>query len=324
MDYRHGPIAIAAPGRRGVGLRRAAAPGWPTRSPRPGRHSSAGSATLDPMADLILAQRFAVALAAAPRSGPRRAAPPDPVGGAAVTPTWWSPLDVGGTGMKCALVDGRRPGPARRTAPDRARARPGGGGRHHPATSPRGWPARHAPTGSTPVAVGVAVPGVVDEAAGVAVWSANVGFRDVPLRDLVGERLGLPAALGHDVRAGGLAEARLGAGRGAAPRAVRRRSAPASPPRTWSTAVASAGAHGAAGRDRPHRRPPRRPAVRLRAARLPGGGGLAPRRSRRRYGARDRRPGGRRGRGRRPRPRRRRGRRRRSGARRSTRSPTAC
>jgi len=67
--------------------------------------------------------------------------------------------------------------------------------------------------GLRPTAVGVVVPGVVDEAAGVAVWSANVGFRDVPLRDLVAERLRLPAILGHDVRAGGLAEARLGAGR---------------------------------------------------------------------------------------------------------------
>jgi glucokinase len=46
------------------------------------------------------------------------------------------------------------------------------------------------------------------------VWSSNVGFRDVPLRDLLADRLGVPAALGHDVRAGGVAEARLGAGRG--------------------------------------------------------------------------------------------------------------
>ncbi|MCM0676302.1 ROK family protein, partial [Micromonospora phytophila] len=69
--------------------------------------------------------------------------------------------------------------------------------------------------GLTPVALGVAVPGVVDEACGVAVWSANVGFRDVPLRDLAVARLGLPTALGHDVRVGGLAEARLGAGRDA-------------------------------------------------------------------------------------------------------------
>ncbi|MFB9850903.1 ROK family protein [Micromonospora andamanensis] len=69
--------------------------------------------------------------------------------------------------------------------------------------------------GLTPTALGIVVPGVVDEARGVAVWSANVGFRDVPLRELAARRLGLPTALGHDVRAGGLAEARLGAGRDA-------------------------------------------------------------------------------------------------------------
>ncbi|MGX4658257.1 ROK family protein [Micromonospora sp. SCSIO 07396] len=123
-------------------------------------------------------------------------------------------LDVGGTGMKCALV------------------RPDGSVLHaerHPTDAGRGPDAvvetvlavaggladRARAAGSIPVACGVAVPGVVDEAAGVAVWSANVGFRDVPLRELVGARLGLPAALGHDVRVGGIAEARLGAGRAA-------------------------------------------------------------------------------------------------------------
>ncbi|MET8257555.1 ROK family protein [Micromonospora sp. NPDC005205] len=122
-------------------------------------------------------------------------------------------LDVGGTGMKCALV------------------RPDGvvvGTERHPTDAARG-PAAVVGTildvaggladkaradGLTPIAVGIAVPGVVDEARGVAVWSANVGFRDVPLRDLTVQRLGLPTALGHDVRVGGLAEARLGAGRG--------------------------------------------------------------------------------------------------------------
>jgi glucokinase len=64
-------------------------------------------------------------------------------------------------------------------------------------------------------AVGVAVPGVVDEAKGTAVYSANLGWRDVPMRELLAERLGgLPVALGHDLRCGGLAEGRLGAGRG--------------------------------------------------------------------------------------------------------------
>jgi glucokinase len=122
-------------------------------------------------------------------------------------------LDVGGTGMKCALV------------------RPDGMVHHaerHPTLANRGPEAvtanilevaaglanRARADRLTLVAAGVAVPGVVDEATGTAVWSSNLGFRDVPLRDLVSGRLGVPTALGHDVRAGGMAEARLGAGRG--------------------------------------------------------------------------------------------------------------
>ncbi|PYC78703.1 sugar kinase [Streptomyces tateyamensis] len=64
-----------------------------------------------------------------------------------------------------------------------------------------------------PAAVGIAVPGVVDEAAGLCRFAANLGWRDVPVRQRAEQELGLPVALGHDVRAGGLAEARLGAGR---------------------------------------------------------------------------------------------------------------
>ena len=121
-------------------------------------------------------------------------------------------VDVGGTGIKCALVDtagevrltlrretGRERGPEAvvDTIIDVAADLAG----------------QARADGLTPVGVGVVVPGVVDEAAGVARWSANLGLRDVPIRDLVRERLRLPTALGHDVRAGALAEARLGAGR---------------------------------------------------------------------------------------------------------------
>lgn len=72
-------------------------------------------------------------------------------------------------------------------------------------------------TGRPPLAAGVVVPGVVDESAGVAVHAANLGWRDLPLRARLEERLGLPVAFGHDVRAGALAEQRLGAGRGRDP-----------------------------------------------------------------------------------------------------------
>lgn len=70
--------------------------------------------------------------------------------------------------------------------------------------------------GEPAAAAGVAVPGIVDAAAGIAVYAANLGWRDLPLRALVSERLGgVPVALGHDVRTGGLAEGRIGAGNGA-------------------------------------------------------------------------------------------------------------
>lgn len=69
--------------------------------------------------------------------------------------------------------------------------------------------------GAAPLAAGVAVPGTIDEKNGIAVFSANLGWRDLPMRKLLGERLGnVPVALGHDVRSGGLAEGRIGAGRG--------------------------------------------------------------------------------------------------------------
>lgn len=61
------------------------------------------------------------------------------------------------------------------------------------------------------VAAGVVVPGVVDEQRGIAVASSNIGWRDVPLRELLQNRLGLPIQVGHDVRAGALAESRHGA-----------------------------------------------------------------------------------------------------------------
>ncbi|MEU5166165.1 ROK family protein [Streptomyces mutomycini] len=125
-------------------------------------------------------------------------------------------LDVGGTGMKAALVgaDGALLHEARRaTGRDR--------GAEAVVETILGFAAdlyaygeKHLGEGA--VAAGVAVPGIVDAEHGIAVYAANLGWRDVPLRKLIGDRLGgIPVALGHDVRTGGLAEGRIGAGRGA-------------------------------------------------------------------------------------------------------------
>lgn len=65
------------------------------------------------------------------------------------------------------------------------------------------------------VGAGVATPGMLDETRGIVHYASNLGWRDVPLLDIVRDRLGLPVAVGHDVRAAGLAERRVGAARGA-------------------------------------------------------------------------------------------------------------
>ncbi|MFI1032017.1 ROK family protein [Streptomyces sp. NPDC020951] len=124
-------------------------------------------------------------------------------------------LDVGGTGMKAALVgaDGTllhraRRATGRERGPDAVVAGilDFAADLHEHGVEEFGEPAS---------AAGVAVPGIVDETNGVASYAANLGWRNVPLRELLAARLGVPVALGHDVRTGGLAEGRIGAGRGA-------------------------------------------------------------------------------------------------------------
>ncbi|MBK3569107.1 MULTISPECIES: ROK family protein [unclassified Streptomyces] len=125
-------------------------------------------------------------------------------------------LDVGGTGMKAALVgaDGELLHRARR-ATGRERG-PDAVVEHILGFAAELRAYGEERYGEPASAAGVAVPGIVDAERGIAAYSANLGWRDVPLRDLLAARLGgVPVALGHDVRTGGLAEGRIGAGKGA-------------------------------------------------------------------------------------------------------------
>ncbi len=60
---------------------------------------------------------------------------------------------------------------------------------------------------------GIGSPGPLDVHAGVIRWSANLNVRDFPIASELSRGLGCPVALENDVRAGGYAEYRLGAGR---------------------------------------------------------------------------------------------------------------
>jgi glucokinase len=122
-------------------------------------------------------------------------------------------LDVGGTRMKAGLVGddaqvitvqiyetGREEGPAAvtnrlvgvvRDLTDQARD-----------------------LGFNPSGAGVVIPGIIEEGSGIVRESANIGWRDFPLRAHLIQHTELPVVIGHDVRAGGLAESVLGAGQG--------------------------------------------------------------------------------------------------------------
>lgn len=124
-------------------------------------------------------------------------------------------LDVGGTGMKAALIaaDGTLLHEARRATNRERGPEAVVSGILGFADDLRAHGIRE--HGEPAAAAGVAVPGIVDAANGIAVYAANLRWTDVPLRALLSERLGgVPVALGHDVRTGGLAEGRIGAGNG--------------------------------------------------------------------------------------------------------------
>lgn len=117
-------------------------------------------------------------------------------------------IDVGGTTMKAAIrsrrADGtvtdaeyaiRRPTPPDETAVEALSEFAGT------------LIAEHGPVD----AVGLAIPGIVDDAAGIAEFSVAPTWRALPLRDAMAARLGVPVAFGHDTRIGGLAEGRAGA-----------------------------------------------------------------------------------------------------------------
>jgi glucokinase len=61
-------------------------------------------------------------------------------------------------------------------------------------------------------AVGVVAPGAIDADAGIARHSVHLGWRDVPLRAWVAERVGRPVVVAHDVTAAAIGESTLRSG----------------------------------------------------------------------------------------------------------------
>jgi glucokinase len=64
-------------------------------------------------------------------------------------------------------------------------------------------------------AVGLGIPATIDHDSGVAVSAVNLPLSDLPIRDLVSERVGLPVFVDNDANVAAVAEHLYGAGRGA-------------------------------------------------------------------------------------------------------------
>jgi glucokinase len=65
------------------------------------------------------------------------------------------------------------------------------------------------------VAAGLGIPSTIDREKGLAITAVNLPIVDVPIRDLMRERVGLPVYIDNDANVAALAEHRFGAARGA-------------------------------------------------------------------------------------------------------------
>ena len=140
--------------------------------------------------------------------------PADPKG--APGPRWIVGVDIGGTNLVVGVVRSDGGGPAGvRTAP----TRPEDGAAatvHRIAAMAREAAAAVGVRFPEDVAgIGAGVPGLLDPASGSVLATPNLGWENVPLRELLAEAAGVPAILHNDADCAAYGEWRRGAGQGA-------------------------------------------------------------------------------------------------------------
>ena len=119
-------------------------------------------------------------------------------------------VDLGGTKMLVGVVDSEQKvhHESRESSIGQDRGRDRRGPR--PRSSRRRKEAR-----PDVLAAGLGIPATIDRKRGVAIKAVNLEITDVPLRDLMEKRLGLPVFVDNDANVAALAEHLFGAGRGA-------------------------------------------------------------------------------------------------------------
>lgn len=120
-------------------------------------------------------------------------------------------VDLGGTNVRAAVILADGTIVARRQLPTRADA--GLNEVLERVAEAVGTVATDANVSAT-APVGIVLPGVLNPLTGFLTIAPNLGWHDLPIRDLIAERLGRPVAIGNDVNAGAFGEWHYGAGQG--------------------------------------------------------------------------------------------------------------
>lgn len=116
-------------------------------------------------------------------------------------------VDVGGTDCKVGVVDGRGQVRVEQQFPTARDPRVAA------QTIGRACRELAGMAGAEVTHLGIGVPGPLDLEQGVIIQAPNLGWRDVPMRDMVAAEVGCPAVLDNDANAAAFGEAWVGAGR---------------------------------------------------------------------------------------------------------------
>ncbi|MDA8226992.1 MAG: ROK family glucokinase [Desulfitobacterium hafniense] len=118
-------------------------------------------------------------------------------------------IDLGGTNIKAALLDGQGNILAKKEIPTQADEGPEG------VINRMAELARDLqPSEGSVLGVGIGIPGVLDYSNGKVIFAPNIHWRDVAAKALMEEKLGLPVYLDNDANAAALGEKWCGAARG--------------------------------------------------------------------------------------------------------------
>lgn len=131
-------------------------------------------------------------------------------------PRWIAGADIGGTNVVVGVVRSDGGGPAGvRTAPTRAQEGAAATVRRIAAMAREAAAAAGVRFPEDVAGIGVGVPGPLDLASGTVLEMPNLGWKNVPLRELLAEAAGVPAILHNDADCAAYGEWRRGAGQGA-------------------------------------------------------------------------------------------------------------